>query len=211
MGEYESRFEQTLAFCALQLPHHPDQLASLVHLVQLRDLSKNRGVTASLLDALARSDRRIGPPAASSLVLGLAAKDARVRTSAQDALLDLAAAGFLDGCELGRQASAHLADDLVVGTRLAAGLAEVARADDAAVLAVMDALATLLPSLPGRRDAAAFLEPAAELAERTERRVELPEELRVQAAGRSSSIAATAARRLVAGSDGLQGSPTTAC
>lgn len=210
VGEYESRFEQTLAFCAVQLPHHPDQLASLVHLVQLRDLSKNRGVTASLLDALARSDRRIGPPAASSLILGLAAKDARVRTSAQDALLDLAAAGFLDGCELGRQASAHLAEDLVVGTRLAAGLAEVARADDAAVLAVMDALATLLPSLPGRRDAAAFLEPAAELAERTGRRVELPEELRVQAAGRSSSIAAKAARRLVAVSDGLQGSPTTA-
>ena len=28
IGEYESRFEQTLAFCALQLPHHPDQLAS---------------------------------------------------------------------------------------------------------------------------------------------------------------------------------------
>jgi hypothetical protein len=75
-------------------------------------------------------------------------------------------------------------------------LAEAARADDAAVLPVLDALAALLPVLPGRRDAGAFLELAADLAERTGRRVELPEQLVALAAGRSTSAAARAARRL---------------
>ena len=111
-----------------------------------------------LMDAFARSAVPLGAPASSSLVLGLAAKDARVRTSAQDALLDLTVSGLLDGGELGRQAAAHLAEELVVGSRIATMLAEAARADDAAVLPVLDALAALLPVLPGRRDAGAFLE-----------------------------------------------------
>ena len=148
------------------------------------------------MDALARSTGVPGAPACSSLVLGLAAKDARVRTSAQDALLDLSGSGLLDGVELGRQAAAHLADDLVVGSRVAAGLAETARADEEAVLPVLDALARLLPVLPGRRDAGAFLELTADLVERTGRRVEMPDELRSLAAGKSSSMTAKAARRL---------------
>ena len=197
IGTYESRFEQTLALCAVQLPHHPDHLASHVQLVQLRDRDKDRGVTAVLMDAIARTAVVPGAPASSSLVLGLAAKDARVRTSAQDALLDLAAFGLLDGAEVGRQTAAHLADDLVVGSRVAAGLAETARADDAAVLPVLDALARLLPVLPGRRDAGAFLELTADLVERTGRRVELPEELRSLAAGKSTSMTAKAVRRLI--------------
>lgn len=196
-GEYAARFEQTIAFCSLMVPHHLDVLAAHVHPQLVRDLAKERGVTAPVLDALARSSCRLREPGSSALVLGLAAKDARIRTAAQDALVDLARYGLLDGVMLGQQASAHLADDLVVGKRVSTGLTEVSRADDAAVLPVLAALEALLPALPGRRDAGAFLELAADLAERTSRRVSLPAEFEAMARGKSASMVARSARRLV--------------
>jgi hypothetical protein len=61
-----------------------------------------------------------------------------------------------------------------VGRRVSAGLAEVARAGGASVLPVLDALQELLAVLPGRKDAGAFVELAADLAERTGRTVQLP-------------------------------------
>jgi hypothetical protein len=195
-GEYEPRFEQTLAFCALLLPHHPDVLAAHLHPLLHRDLGKERGVCAGVHDALARSRVRTGAPTASALVLGLAAKDARARTAAQDALIELCRHGLLDGAELGRQAAAHLADGLVVGQRVSTGLAEVARADAAAVLPVLAALKHVLPGLPGRRDAGVFLALTADLAELTGRKVPLPAELATFAAGNGTSQMARAARRL---------------
>jgi hypothetical protein len=197
-GLYDARFEQALALATLMLPHHPDHLAAHVHPFLVRDLARDRGQSAPLADAWARSRGPGAAPLASALVLGLAARDVRVRTATQDALLDLAAAGRLDGSALGRQAGALLAGDVVVGKRVAEGLAATAIADDAAVVPVLDALAALLPALPGRRDAGAFLEPAAELAERSGRPVAVPDELRRLAEGRSTSLAAKAARRLLA-------------
>ena len=62
---------------------------------------------------------------------------------------------------------------------------------------VLDALQEMVDVLPGRRDAGAFLELAAELAERTGRTIDLPTEFLTLAAGRSSSMLAKAARRLL--------------
>lgn len=196
-GEYDPRFEQTLALGSALLPHSPDVLAAHAHPYLHRDLRKDRAVSVPVLDALARSRKRNGAPASSALILGLAAKDARARTSAQDAVLDRARHGNLDGIELGRQGALLLQDDIVVGNRLSTGLGEIARAGDAAVLPMMDALQQLFPSLPGRRDAGPFVELAADLAERTGRKVRLPDEFRELAAGKSTSMVAKAARRLV--------------
>lgn len=195
-GEYDSRFEQTLALGASMLPHEPDVLAAHAHPYLYRDLRKDRACAVPVLDALARSRAPIGAPASSALVLGLGARDARARTAAQDALVDRARHGALDGTEVGRQAVLLLRDDLVVGKRISTGLAEVARASDSAVHPVLDALQALMDVLPGRRDAAPFVELAGDLAERTGRRLRLPPELLELAAGRSTSMLAKAARRL---------------
>jgi len=196
-GEYEPRFEQNLAFCALLLPHHPDLLAAHLHPPLHRDLGKDRAVCSGLHDALARSRVPTNAPVASALVLGLAAKDVRARTAAQDAVIDLCRFGLLDGTEVGEQAAHHLMDNAVVGQRVAGGLAEIARATDHAVVPVLDALRALLPALRGRRDAVSFLELAADLRQRTGEPVDLPEEFRDLAASKASSATARAARRLV--------------
>lgn len=195
-GEYQPGFEPTIAFCALMLPHHPDVFAAHVHPQLVRDLAKDRGVSAAVLDALALTPTRLDRPGSSALVLGLAAKDARIRTAAQDALVDLSRWGRLDGTLLGSEAAAHLRDDLIVGKRFSDGLTEVSAAADTAVLPVLSALEALLPALAGRRDAGAFLELTADLAERTGRSVHLPAEFLALASGRSASMAAMAVRRL---------------
>ena len=202
-GEYEPRFEQTLAACALVLSQEPDALAAHAHPYLHRDLHKDRATSTPVLDAIARSRVPNGAPSSSALVLGLAAKDARARTAAQDALLDLARHGLLDGARLGEHAAAHLADGIVVGQRLSNGLAEVVRAGDAAALPVLDALQSLAAVLPGRRDAGAFLELAADLVERTGRELAVPDAFRELAEGRSSSLLARAVRRLVRPDPGL--------
>lgn len=196
-GEYDPRFEQTLAFGASLLPHDHDVLAAHAHPYLHRDLRKDRACCVPVLDALAQARSANGEPASSALVLGLAAKDARGRTAAQDAILDLARHGVLDGDSLGRQAALLLQDDIVVGQRLNRGLAECARASDAAVVPVLEALQQILTVLPGRRDAGAFVELAADLAERTGRKVALPSEFRQLASGKSSSMLAKASRRLL--------------
>ncbi len=196
-GEYESHFEQTLGLGAALLPHDHDVLASHAHPYLHRDLRKDRACTVHVIDAIARATTGNGPPASSALVLALAAKDARGRTAAQDAVLDLARYGVLDGEELGRQAALLLTDDIVVGQRVSGGLTECARASDAAVLPILDALQEVARVLPGRRDAGAFLELAADLAERTGRTIDLPTEFRALASEKSSSMVAKAARRLL--------------
>jgi hypothetical protein len=196
-GEDDPRFEQTLELGATLLPHDHDVLAAHAHPYLLRDLEKDRACSVLVVDAIARATTANGPPASSALVLALAAKDARGRTAAQDAIIDLARYGVLDGADLGRQAALLLRDDLVVGRRISAGLAECARASDAAVPPLLDALQEIVGVLPGRRDAAAFLDLTADLAERAGRRIDLPVEFHELAAGRSSSLAAKAARRLL--------------
>lgn len=196
-GEYDPRFEQTLALGAVLLPHDPDILAAHAHPYLHRDLRKDRAASVPVLDALARSRTRNGAPASSGLVLGLGAKDVRARTAAQDALLDRARHGALDGTELGRQGALLLQDDIVVGKRLSTGLGDVARASDAAVPPIVDALQLIADVLPSRRDAGPFLELAADLAARTGRKIQLPAEFRDLAAGRANSMVAKAARRLL--------------
>ncbi len=196
-GEYESHFEQTLGLGAALLPHDHDVLAAHAHPYLHRDLRKDRACTVHVIDAIARATTVNGPPASSALVLALAAKDARGRTAAQDAVLDLARHGVLDGGELGRQAALLLTDDIVVGQRVSGGLTECARAGDAAVLPLLDALQEVARVLPGRRDAGAFLELAADLAERTGRTIDLPTEFHELASQKSSSMVAKAARRLL--------------
>ena len=61
---------------------------------------------------------------------------------------------------------------------------------------LLDALQQTVGVLPGRRDAGAFLELTADLAERTGRTIELPPELEALRAGKGSSVLAKAARRL---------------
>ncbi len=97
-GEYEARFEHTLAMCALALPHDADVLAAHAHPYLNRDLGKDRAASVPILDAIARSRVPNNAPDSSALVLGLAAKDARARTAAQeDAFVDLARVGFSMG------------------------------------------------------------------------------------------------------------------
>lgn len=195
-GTWDGQLEHTLAMTALLNPHDVDTIAAHAHPFLYRDLHKPRAVGVPLIDAIARARSVTGPPACSALVLGLGAKDARARTAAQDALLDLAQYGLLDGVRLGEQAALHLTDQIVVGGRVSAGFASVADASDAAVLPVLDALRELMPALPGRKDAGPFVELAAQLSERTGTPVELPLEYQAMAAGRSSSMLATAIRRL---------------
>lgn len=194
MGAWETRFEQLVAWWATYFPHHRDLYAAHLHPALFGDLGHDRGLTVPVLDALTR--QRPGPVEASALVLGLCAKDVRVRTAAQDSVLDLARRGLLDGVELGRQAVAHLVDGTVVGQRLTGSLA-AAVVDDAAVLPVLEALEVLLPATDGRRDAATFVELAAELVHRSGRRIAVPAHLSALAAGRSTSLTAKAARRLL--------------
>jgi hypothetical protein len=196
-GEYESHFEQTLGLGAALLPHDHDVLAAHAHPYLHRDLRKDRACSVQVIDAIARATTVNGPPASSALVLALAAKDARGRTAAQDAVLDLARYDVLDGKELGRQAALLLTDDIVVGQRVSGGLTECARASDVTVLPILDALQEVARVLPGRRDAGAFLELAADLAERTGRTIDLPTEFHELASGKSSSMLAKAARRLL--------------
>lgn len=77
------------------------------------------------------------------------------------------------------------------------GLSECARASDAAVPPILGALQEVARVLPGRRDAGAFLQLAADLAERTGRTIDLPTEFRELASQKSSSMVAKAARRLL--------------
>ena len=195
-GAYESPFEQTLGLGAALLPHDHDVLAAHAHPYLHRDLSRDRACSVPVVDAIARARTPNGVPASSALVLALAAKDARGRTAAQDAILDLARHGVLDGVALGRQAALLMGDDVVVGQRVSGALADCARASDAAVPPVLDALQEIVTVLPGRRDAGPFLELTADLAERTGRTVDLPPELRALAEGKASSVLAKAARRL---------------
>ncbi len=84
----------------------------------------------------------------------------------------------------------------MVGQRVSTGLAEVARASDAAVLPMLDALRELMAVLPERRDAGPFVELGADLAERAGRKVQLPAAFRELVSGKSTSMVAKAARRL---------------
>ncbi|HVF04747.1 MAG TPA: DUF6493 family protein [Frankiaceae bacterium] len=197
-GEFVSRFDQVVAQWPLLLPHHPELLAAHAHARLHRGLDRNRAASGPLLDALARSTVRTGPVTCSALAVGLAAKNAAERTRAVDALVDLAAAGLLDAPCLGREVLACLADGVVVGGRVAASLADAARAGRRPARAVVDALRALLPALPGRRDAAAFVEVLAEVAAATGERVTLPEEFAKLAAGRATSVLAAACRRVPA-------------
>lgn len=169
-GTHEPRFEQAVALGAALVPQDPDRLAALAHPYLARDLTWDRSCTVPVHRALGAARSANGAAASSALVLGLAAQAAGARAAAQDAVLDLARYGVLDGAALGEQAALLLDEGLVVGRRLSTGLREVAGAGDAAVLPLVDALAALLPVLVGRHDRGPFIELAVELGELTGRR-----------------------------------------
>jgi hypothetical protein len=195
-GEYGSRFEQVTALWPLLLPHHPELLAAHAHARLSRALDKNRSGTEPLLDALARGRTMTGPIVCSALTLGLSARNGNERTRAVDALVDLADGNHLDGQQLGRQINRLLQAGVVTGSRVASSLAEADRASARMAAPILDALQTLLPGLPGRRDALLFVDLAAQIAKRQGRTVELPVEFHTLRVGRSTSGLAAACRRV---------------
>ena len=195
-GEYGGRFEQVTALWPLLLPHHPELLAAHAHARLNRALTKNRNGTGPLIDALARTGTPTGPVVCSALTLGLSAKNGDERTRAVDALVDLAAAGLLDGDQLGAQIQRLLEADIVTGSRVASSLLDADRAGPAAAGPILDALQALLPALPGRRDAHLFVDLTAQLATRQGRTITLPDAFTRLRKGTSSSGLAAAVQRL---------------
>jgi hypothetical protein len=188
---------QTLALAATLLPHDPDVLAAHAHPFLLSDSGSDKAVSVPLIDALAQSQRPTGDPEASALALALTAKDTRARISAQDAVVDLARHGLLDGARLGHQLRLHLEGGVgLVAGRISDAFVKIVRADDRCLLPILAALEASLPALPGRRDAAPFIELATDLVERTGRRIDIPDAFTHLGASRSSSATAQAARRL---------------
>jgi hypothetical protein len=195
-GEYGSRFEQVTALWPLLLPHHPELLAAHAHARLNRALDRNRSGTEPLLDALARGRTTTGPIVCSALSLGLSARNGNERTRAVDALVDLADSNHLDGHQLGEQINRLLHAGIVTGSRVASSLAEADRASAQMAAPVLDALQTLLPGLPGRRDALLFVDLAAQIAKRHGRTVELPVEFHTLRVGKSTLGLAAACRRV---------------
>ena len=195
-GEYANRFEQVTALWPVLLPHHPDLLAVHAHPRLNRALVKNRNGIEPLLAGLGRSRRMTSAPTCSALLLGLAAKNGGERTSAVDAVVELAQSGMLDGRELGRQLTTLLEADVIVGSRVSAGLLEASRAEPTSLKPLLDCLVTLLPALPGRRDAYQFIDLLAGLALAVGETVTLPPELAEVAASKSTASLAKACRRV---------------
>jgi hypothetical protein len=195
-GEYAGRFEQVTACWPLLLPHHPDLLAAWAHPRLHRALTRNRSGTEPLLDALGRSSRPVGGPGHSALLLGLAARNGAEVTHAVDALLDLHARGGLDGASLGAELDALLRAEAVVGSRVAAGLAEVFRSEPATAGVLLDGLVAAQDAVVGRRDAHLFVDLLARLAVAAGRTVRLPDALAAVAQGTARSQLALAARRV---------------
>jgi hypothetical protein len=204
-GDYASRFEQVTGLWPLMLPHHVDLLAAHAHARLTRGLEKNRAASEPLLEAIGRSRQPVGGPAASALVLGLAAKNGVERTRAVDAVIDLSGRGLLDGGLLGAQLGALLQADAVVGSRIAPGLADAARADIAAAGTVLDCLAAVLTALPGRRDAHLYVDLLAELASQQGRVFDLPAPFIELSRSRQRSMLAKACRRVPADTQGSVG------
>jgi hypothetical protein len=195
-GEYGSRFEQVTALWPLLLPHHPELLAAHAHARLSRALDKNRSGTEPLLDALARGQTTTGPVVCSALTLGLSARNASERTRTVDALVDLAESNRLDGQQLGSQIRRLLHAGVVTGSRVASSLAEADRASPQLAAPLIDALQTVLPGLPGRRDAILFVDLIGQIAKRHGRTPNLPPEFRALRLGRSTSGLAAACRRV---------------
>lgn len=189
---------QTFGLAAIVLPHDADTIAAHVHPHLVMDGGEKDSIGIPVIDAIARTSSLIGGPAASALVLALAAKNSRAQLAARDAVIDLARHGRLDGAQLGHQLRLHLDDGIrLVAQRISEGLLEITRADDATVLPVLAALEGALPALPGRRDAAPFIDLAADLSERTGRSITVPDRL-AQITGTSGIARAT--RRLLSSS-----------
>lgn len=204
-GEYGNRFDQVTACWPLLLPHHPDLLAAHSHGRFNRALTKNRNGTEPLIEALGRSQRPLGPPAYSALVLAASAKNGGERTYATDAFIELASGSRLDGEVLGKALSDLLATGVVVGNRCVQTLAEAERADPRVAAPVARAIEVLLPSAPGRRDTHLFVDLLATAARRVGIQVRLPDELAALASGKATTSLAKACRR-VPRSDGTPAS-----
>lgn len=195
-GEYAGRFDQVTAMWPLMLPHNPDLLAAHAHARLNRGLQKNRAATEPLVDAIGRASTPLGPPAASALVLALAAKNGVERARAVDAIVDSSERFTLSGGLLGTQLAALLQADVVVGSRIVPGLAEAAKVGPAAASMVADCLVEALPALPGRRDAHSFVDLLARLAVEQKRTVRLPTAFVDAARSRAGSMLARACQRV---------------
>ena len=190
--------EQTARWSTV-LHHRPELLAahgltSLAHALGPETAyDQQRSGVAELLAGLGASRHRTGPVVCTALGYGLAATSIRDRTSAVDAVVELATYGLLDGAELANQTGHLIVEGAVKGTRVAASLAEAARGLDALAGPVLDTLVGLLPAVAGRSDAHRFLDATAETALTLGRTVRLPSSLQGL---KGSSALARAIRRV---------------
>jgi hypothetical protein len=186
-----------MASCwALFLPHHPNLLGSWAHAPLHQALTGNRTGSAPLLDRLGAYRRPVGPPVHTALLLGLSAHNGGERAHSVDALLDLALRGVLDGSGLGTALDRMLRAGAVVGSRVAAGLADVFRADPGTADVLVDCLAAALPAFEGRRDAHLYVELLADAALAGRRTVRLSDALAEAARGSARTQLARACRRV---------------
>jgi hypothetical protein len=95
----------------------------------------------------------------------------------------------------------------VVGSRVAAGLAEVFRADPGTADLLVDCLAAALEAFAGRRDAHQFVDLLADAAVATRRSVRLPGLLSEVACGSARTQLARACRRVPQPDDATSDSP----
>ena len=137
-----------------------------------------------------------GPIVCSALTLGLSAKNGNERTRAVDALVDLADSNHLDGHQLGEQINRLMHAGVVTGSRVASSLVGADRASEGMAAPILDALQTLMPRLPGRRDAVLFVDLLAQVAKRHGRTVDLPVQFHTLRLGTSTSGLAAACRRV---------------
>ena len=181
---------------SLLLPHHRELHAAHAFPLVAATLETTSPIFGQLILSLGEGRQLTGPIVASALACALPAERVEHRGAAVDAMIELATYGLLDGAELGRQIVRLLAEEHVVGSRIATALAEAGRALGPYSGPVLDAHVQLLPVLRQRRDGHAFAETTADLATSLGRRVVLPPEMAELAAGRSSSALARAARRI---------------
>lgn len=210
-GRADTTVETAVGLWALTLPSHPDVLgAHLQHLVAWAIDNKYADVSG-VMALVGTSRARWGPPAAHAVVVGGTTMSARARAAAAEALALAARRGVVSAPVLAEALAAVLDPAAAPLTtdgygrgmrakvnRVAGTLADASGIDDGTGRLVLDAVASVLDPLSGLRGGVAFVELAAQLAERLRVRVDLPPALAAIAAGRSASRTAQEARRLAA-------------
>jgi hypothetical protein len=201
-----------LTMWAHLLPSDPDVVSAHLQPELTGWIDASNADLSGVLGALGCSRRPLGGPTLSAFVWAAGFRNARTAAAAAEAIATAAQHGTLSGADLGTQLLAIVGPG--AGTfppaagwgppssakisRIANTLADAARINNHAELAVLDAIRELLAVLHSLRGGVALLEIAAGIAERRRIPVELPPGLAALASGRSASRTAQEARRLAA-------------